>query len=130
LENLIDLDNQESFETLLEEYENAIQPYTAMAATLCRGKITYVEFQKLTRYLGIYKYILPAERTILPPLSDYLYATNRYNLFGLALLVSHISANLNLEDQHLLLKRLSAHGQRMEKLPENRDILVPTPLGF
>lgn len=112
-EGMVDLDElaakEESlskFGTLLQEYAENNSLYITFAYWLSTGRVDYSKFQLLSKWAGCYLYILPAEREILPLLSDRLYQRNRYNLFNLALLVSHITANLNLEQQQLLLERL------------------------
>jgi hypothetical protein len=112
---MIDLDELQAqseipktFQELLTQYEENNSLYITFATWLCLDKITYVDFQKLAKWTGCYEYIIPKEQDIIPELSDLLYQRSRYNLFSLALLVSHLRANLSLEQQHLLFERLKS----------------------
>lgn len=125
---MIDLD---SFESLLSDYEADSSLYITFGTWLCRGKITYVDFQKLSKWTNCYDYILPFQRSILPELSDYLYFHRPYNLFFLALCVSHIEANFSQEQQFLLLKALAeGTGSRMEKSPQGCGTLTADAANF
>lgn len=127
---MINLDAAESFESLLADYETKHSLYIVFAKWLCESKITYVEFQKLAKWTNSYYYVFPKERDMIPELSDFLYSRNRYNLFNLALLVSHLQANLTQEMQHILLGRLRDDlkpDYPVEKSPENCGTLTPTP---
>ena len=108
---MIDLDeiaeiSPPSFEEELSQYSRHSELYILCAVWLVQGKVTYEALQKITKWLGCYHYVLPHERDIYPDLSDWIYRKNRYNLFNLAILVSHLMANLTMEQQFLLLERL------------------------
>lgn len=102
--------------------------YLAFAAKLCRGSIDYDTFQRITRWLGCYHYVLPFERAVIPELTDFLYCRNRTRLLHLALLVSHIEANLTQTMQAMLLEKLQRDSEEtpcaMAELPGNRAILT------
>lgn len=102
---------QNDFRAALNNYERDNTLYSIFAQWLCTDKISYAEFQKLAKWTNCYTYIIPSEREILPALSDWIYQRNRYNLFNLALLVSHLAANLSLEQQDILLRRLDNEPQ-------------------
>ena len=101
---MIDLDTIESV-----HLEGDTELYLTFASWLCLSKVSYVEFQKLSKWTNCYLYVLPADREILAELSDWLYQRHRDDLYYLALLVSHIVANIPLTQQVLLLRRLSEH---------------------
>jgi hypothetical protein len=101
---MIDLDAIESV-----HLKGDTELYLTFASWLCLGKITYDQFQKLSKWTNCYCYVLPDDREILAELSDWLYQWHRDDLYYLALLVSHIVANIPLTQQVLLLRRLSEH---------------------
>lgn len=97
------------FSVLLNEYMESSKLEIILMSFYAMGKIQYHEYQVLAKWLSVYTYIIPAEREILPELSDFLYTRNRYNLFALALIVGNIQANMSMEKQHLLLEYLQTH---------------------
>lgn len=101
-----------SFEELLSDYGKENSLYINLALALCDSRISYIDFMRVSRWLGCYHYVLPSQRTCIAELSDLLYARNRYNLFGLALLVSHLAANLTEEMQMILLEKLQTRERK------------------
>lgn len=98
----------EGFLSILTEYEANNQLEIELALALCTDRISYADWLLLVKFLGCHTYVLPAERELLPALSDFLYQKKKYNLFSLALLASHIAAHFSLEQQAILLRRLSS----------------------
>ncbi len=108
---------QSAFIELMTSYrEESRIELNLMLRFLLEG-ISYRDFLDMNRFLGTLSYIKPAEREILPELSDFLYRVNRYNLFSLALKVDSISVHFSLEKQALLLNLLEARLEKDKSTP-------------
>lgn len=105
---MLDLDSLES----LQLDSGPATLYLTFAQWLCLEKISYVEFQKLSKWTNVYHYVLPDEREVYSLLLDTLYNLYkpRVALFSLALLISHVEANIPIEQQIILWQRLKKNG--------------------
>lgn len=111
---MLDLDSLES----LQINPGPVTLYLTFAQWLCLEKISYVDFQKISKWTNVYHYVLPDQREIYPLLLDTLFDLYKPSmaLFSLALLVSHIEANISIEQQILLLERLKKKGAEDGKI--------------
>lgn len=96
----------------LSLFEREVRMELRLFSLYLTDSLIYSDLLLLIKFLDCHSYIFPAEREILPELSDFLYSNLKRNLFSLAMKVDSISVHLNLEKQALLLQTLEAGAEK------------------
>jgi hypothetical protein len=76
------------------------------------GTLSYVDWNRLVRWLGVHNYVLPNDRVLYRPLLARLFDWHYPDLYALAMVKSHIESHLTMEQQIKL-----CHGKELENRP-------------